>query len=35
MKKNIVLIIRDGWGINPNPKFNAVTTANTPNIDSF
>lgn len=35
MKKNIVLIIRDGWGINPNFNYNAVKNANTPNIDSF
>lgn len=35
MKKNIVLIIRDGWGINPNPVYNAVANANTPNMDLF
>lgn len=35
MKKNIVLIIRDGWGINPNTEYNAVKNANTPNINLF
>jgi 2,3-bisphosphoglycerate-independent phosphoglycerate mutase len=35
LKKNIVLIIRDGWGINPNPKYNAIINANTPNMDIF
>ncbi len=35
MKKNIVLIIRDGWGINPNPEYNAIINANTPNMDIF
>lgn len=35
MKKKIVLIIRDGWGINLNPEYNAVKNANTPNIDLF
>jgi len=35
MKKNIVLIIRDGWGINPNPEYNAVANAHTPNMDLF
>ncbi len=35
MRKNIVLIIRDGWGINPNPEHNAVANANTPNVDLF
>jgi len=33
IRKPIVLIIRDGWGINPNPEYNAVANANTPNID--
>jgi len=32
MKKSIVLIIRDGWGVNPNSEYNAVANANTPNI---
>jgi len=31
-KKPIVLIIRDGWGVNPNSEYNAVANANTPNI---
>ncbi|MDI6736304.1 MAG: 2,3-bisphosphoglycerate-independent phosphoglycerate mutase [bacterium] len=34
-QKNIVLIIRDGWGINPNPEYNAVANAKTPNMDLF
>ncbi len=33
IRKNIVLIIRDGWGINHNPRYNAVINANTPNAD--
>ena len=32
---NLVIIIRDGWGINPNSRYNAVANAHTPNIDSF
>ena len=35
MQKSIVLIIRDGWGINPNTDHNAVKNAHTPNTDSF
>ena len=35
MQKSIVLIIRDGWGINPNPDHNAVRNAHTPNVDSL
>ncbi|MBU3933158.1 MAG: 2,3-bisphosphoglycerate-independent phosphoglycerate mutase [Candidatus Omnitrophica bacterium] len=35
MKRNIVLIIRDGWGINSNPEYNAVANANTPYVDLF
>ncbi len=35
MKKNIVLVIRDGWGINEDARSNAVKEANTPNIDSY
>ncbi len=31
----IVLIIRDGWGYNENPKGNAVMAARTPNMDSY
>ncbi|MEW6096013.1 MAG: 2,3-bisphosphoglycerate-independent phosphoglycerate mutase [bacterium] len=35
MKRNIVLIIRDGWGINPNLEYNAVANAKTPNMNLF
>ena len=35
MQKSIVLIIRDGWGINPNPDHNAVLNAHTPITDSL
>ena len=35
MQKSIVLIIRDGWGINQNSDHNAVANAHTPNTDSF
>ncbi len=35
MQKSIVLIIRDGWGINPNSDHNAIKNANTPNTDSI
>ena len=35
MQKSIVLIIRDGWGINPNPDHNAVKNAHTPNTISL
>ena len=35
MQKSIVLIIRDGWGINPNPDHNAVANAHTPRTDLF
>jgi 2,3-bisphosphoglycerate-independent phosphoglycerate mutase len=31
----VVLIIRDGWGINEKPEGNAVLAANTPNIDRY
>ncbi|NOX87579.1 MAG: 2,3-bisphosphoglycerate-independent phosphoglycerate mutase [Calditrichaeota bacterium] len=31
----VILIIRDGWGYNENPKGNAVMAADTPNIDSY
>lgn len=34
-RKNVVLIIRDGWGINPDTKYNAVKNAKTPNIDYY
>ncbi len=32
MKKPLLLMILDGWGISPNPEHNAVTQANTPNL---
>ena len=35
MKKPLVLMILDGWGINPNPVHNAVALANTPNLTRF
>lgn len=31
----VVLIIRDGWGINESSEGNAVLAANTPNIDTY
>jgi len=34
-KKPIALIIRDGWGYNPDFQFNAVHKANTPNHDNY
>jgi len=35
MKKPVALIIRDGWGLNENPKNNAVLAARTPNMDAY
>ena len=35
MQKSIVLIIRDGWGINPNPDHNAIKNAHTPITDAL
>jgi 2,3-bisphosphoglycerate-independent phosphoglycerate mutase len=35
MNKPFVLIILDGWGVAPPSKGNAITLANTPNIDGF
>jgi 2,3-bisphosphoglycerate-independent phosphoglycerate mutase len=32
MKKPLLLMILDGWGINPNPSHNAVALAETPNL---
>ena len=32
MKKPLLLMILDGWGINPNPAHNAIALANTPNL---
>lgn len=33
MKKPLMLMILDGWGINPDPANNAVAQAKTPNLD--
>ncbi|MBI2354307.1 MAG: 2,3-bisphosphoglycerate-independent phosphoglycerate mutase [Deltaproteobacteria bacterium] len=33
MKKPLLLMILDGWGINPNPDHNAVAQAKTPNLN--
>ncbi len=35
MKKPLVLMILDGWGINPDPADNAVAMANTPNLSGY
>jgi 2,3-bisphosphoglycerate-independent phosphoglycerate mutase len=35
MKKPLLLMILDGWGINPNPAHNAVALANTPNLSGY
>lgn len=35
MKKPLVLIIMDGFGINPETKGNAITFAKTPNLDKY
>lgn len=35
MKRKILLIIRDGWGINKREEYNAVRHARTPNINSY
>jgi 2,3-bisphosphoglycerate-independent phosphoglycerate mutase len=35
MKKPLVLMILDGWGINPSPDNNAVALANTPNLAGY
>ncbi len=34
-KKPLLLMILDGWGINPNPLHNAVALAKTPNLSSY
>lgn len=34
-RKPVMLMILDGFGINPNEKGNAVAIANTPNIDKL
>ena len=34
-KKPVAIIIRDGWGLNPLAKGNAVFEAKTPNIDRY
>jgi 2,3-bisphosphoglycerate-independent phosphoglycerate mutase len=35
MKKPLMLLILDGWGISPNPVNNAVIMADTPNLDGY
>jgi 2,3-bisphosphoglycerate-independent phosphoglycerate mutase len=35
MKKPLLLMILDGWGINPNPSHNAVALAKTPNLTRY
>jgi len=35
MKKPLVLMILDGWGINPSPVHNAVALAKTPNLSRY
>jgi|SRR5690554_2010052 len=35
MTKRVLLVILDGWGINPEKKGNAIVAASTPNIDRF
>jgi 2,3-bisphosphoglycerate-independent phosphoglycerate mutase len=35
MNDFVVLIIRDGWGVGPAGKYNAVSSANTPNMDAY
>ncbi len=35
MKRPVLLIVRDGWGISLNPEGNAVLAADTPNLDSY
>ena len=35
MKKPLLLMILDGWGINSNPSHNAVALAKTPNLTKF
>src|SRR5690554_5105377 len=34
MSKRVLLLILDGWGINPDPKVSAIAKANTPFMDS-
>lgn len=35
MKKPLLLMILDGWGINPNPAHNAVALAKSPNLTKY
>ena len=34
-KRPYMLIVRDGWGYNPDFKYNAIHNAKTPNHDSY
>ena len=35
MKRQVLLIVRDGWGISDNAEGNAVLAADTPNMDDY
>lgn len=35
LKKDVALVILDGWGVNINPKISAIAAANTPYMDSL
>jgi len=35
MSNKVLLIIRDGWGVAPEGRYNAVTSAETPNVDAY
>jgi len=34
-QRPLVLIILDGWGVNPRPEGNAIVQASTPNMDKL
>lgn len=34
-RRPVALIVLDGWGLNPNPRANAVAAARTPNFDRY